>query len=112
MTKVYRVEIDDDAIADVSRITRDLAAASTSAARDFLAAFRKVREARSSFPERGSVPRELENLGTREFRQRPVGAYRAIYRVMDDAVYIHLVAHERQMLQPILQMRHLRVASR
>ncbi len=108
MTRVYRVEIDEDAIADVTRITQDLAAESTSAARGFLAAFRKVREGLSSFPERGSVPRELEDLGMREFRQRPVGPYRAIYRVTDDAVYVHLVAHERQMLQPILLRRNLR----
>lgn len=112
MTKVYRVEIDEDAIADVTRITQDLTAESTNATRKFLAAFRQIREGLSSFPERGSVPRELEDLGIREFRQRPVAAYRAIYRVTDDAVYIHLVAHERQMLQPILQRRSLRPVGR
>jgi len=108
MAKRYRVEIDADAEADALRIFRELKLEAPASARAFLADFRRLDSALEAFPERGSIPRELDDLGSRDFRQRALGTYRAIYRVTDGVVHILLVAHERQQLQPILQRRGLR----
>jgi toxin ParE1/3/4 len=61
-----------------------------------------------SFPERGHVPKELEALGIREYRQVVVGPYRLIYRVLGSRVYIYLIADGRRDMQSLLERRLLR----
>lgn len=59
------------------------------------------------FPERGSIPKELELLGIREFRQLVLGPYRLIYRIVGTAVFISVIADGRRDMQALLERRLL-----
>jgi toxin ParE1/3/4 len=61
----------------------------------------------SENPERGTYPRELIALGLREFRQVFFKPYRIIYRVMENNVYVLLIADGRRDMQKLLQRRLL-----
>jgi len=61
----------------------------------------------SEFPERGNHPQELLTLGIREYREILFKPYRMIYRVINDAVYVLLVADGRRDMQALLQRRLL-----
>lgn len=61
-------------------------------------------------PQRGSVPRELQALGIREYRQTMFKPYRLIYTVREHprrAVYIVLIADGRRDMAGVLQRRLL-----
>jgi toxin ParE1/3/4 len=58
-------------------------------------------------PERGSVPRELQALGIREYRQVFFKPYRLLYRQSDRQVVIYLIVDGRRDLQSILAERML-----
>jgi toxin ParE1/3/4 len=59
-------------------------------------------------PERGSYPRELLDLGIKEFRQISFKPYRVIYRTTATQVLIYLIADDRRNLQALLNRRLLR----
>jgi len=61
----------------------------------------------SEFPERGAYPKELLEIGVREYREVFFKPYRIIYRVMDKNVYILLIADGRRDMQSLLQRRLL-----
>ncbi len=67
----------------------------------------KVVEALALFPERGSHPRELLALGSREYRQVFFKPYRVIYRVEPTRVYIYVIADGRRDMQALLARRLL-----
>jgi len=58
-------------------------------------------------PERGTHPRELAELGIRDFRQCVFKPYRLIYRVMSKKVVIYLIVDGRRNLQSLLSRRLL-----
>lgn len=58
-------------------------------------------------PERGSHPKELAALGILEYRQVILRPYRIIYRVLDDAVVITVIADGRRDMQSLLARRLL-----
>ena len=58
-------------------------------------------------PKRGSHPKELLTLGIREYREVFFEPYRIIYRVLEDAVYVYLIADGRRDMQALLQRRLL-----
>lgn len=58
-------------------------------------------------PHRGVYPPELAALGVREYREVFFKPYRIIYRVIDDRVYVLLIADGRRDLQTLLQRRLL-----
>jgi toxin ParE1/3/4 len=60
-----------------------------------------------SFPQRGSIPRELRVLGIREYRQTFFKPYRLIYRVIGERVYVHLIVDGRRDMQTLLARRLL-----
>jgi len=65
----------------------------------------------SEFPNRGTYPKELSFLGTREIREVFFKQYRIIYRVTAKTVYVLLIADGRRelrttLLQRLLGMRH------
>ena len=66
-------------------------------------------QALSAFPQRGSYPRELLDLGVREYREVFFKPYRIIYRVMEDGVYVMVIADGRRDMRALLQRRLLRV---
>ena len=69
--------------------------------------FENVFSSLSEFPERGAYPNELLALGVREYRETFFKPYRIIYRVMDNIVYVLLIADGRRDMQSLLQWRLL-----
>lgn len=61
----------------------------------------------SGIPERGAYPKELLALGIREYREVFFKPYRIIYRVMDNNVYVLLIADGRRDMHLLLQRRLL-----
>ena len=61
----------------------------------------------SEFPERGVYPKELLELGIRDYREIFFKPYRVIYRVTDDVVHVLLIAEGRRDMQTLLQRRLL-----
>jgi toxin ParE1/3/4 len=61
----------------------------------------------SESPERGVYPRELLALGIREYRELFFKPYRILYRVIDNTVYVLLIADGRRDMQTLLQRRLL-----
>jgi toxin ParE1/3/4 len=61
----------------------------------------------AAFPERGSYPKELLELGIREYRQTFFKPYRVIYRIIGSLVYIMLVADSRRDMETLLTRRLL-----
>lgn len=58
-------------------------------------------------PERGNHPKELLDLGIKEYRQIYFKPYRAIYRAHDRKVVVYLIADGRRDMQALLQRRLL-----
>ena len=61
----------------------------------------------AAFPRRGSHPRELRDLGIREYRQAFSKPYRIIYRVSAQQAFIYLIADGRRDMQSLLSRRLL-----
>ena len=61
----------------------------------------------SLLPERGSYPRELLDLGIKEYRQTFFKPYRLIYRVSGRDVLVYLIADGRRDMQTLLAQRLL-----
>ena len=59
-------------------------------------------------PERGSIPKELQSLGIREYRQTFFKPYRVIYRIVGKQVIVYVIADGRRDLQTLLARRLLR----
>ena len=58
-------------------------------------------------PTRGSIPKELLTLGIREYREVYFKPYRIVYRVMEEKVYVYLIADGRRDMQSLLARRLL-----
>ena len=67
----------------------------------------KVAKSLTTFPERGSYPKELLALGIKEYRQTMFKPYRVIYRVIEKRVFIYLIADGRRDMQSLLARRLL-----
>lgn len=67
----------------------------------------EVAQSLAQFPERGAYPKELLELGIRDYRQTSFKPYRIIYRVLDLKVYIHLIVDGRRDMQSLLSRRLL-----
>jgi toxin ParE1/3/4 len=62
-------------------------------------------EALAMFPERGSVPPELDAVGKRQYRQVVHSPYRIIYRRLGDTVFVYLIADGRRDMRTLLRHR-------
>jgi len=103
------VRLTDDAARDLEEIfdyvsRRD----APSRAERVLDRIEEAFQALSAFPERGSYPRELLDLGVREYREVFFKPYRIIYRVMDDGVYVMVIADGRRDMRALLERRLFR----
>ena len=76
-------------------------------ANDVLEQIEKAFSSLSEYPERGNYPTELLDIGIREYREIFSRPYRIIYRVMENNVYVLLVADGRRDMQTLLQRRLL-----
>jgi toxin ParE1/3/4 len=61
----------------------------------------------SKFPDRGAYPKELLELGIREYREVLFKPYRIIYRVIEKKVYVLLIADGRRDMHSLLERRLL-----
>jgi len=59
----------------------------------------------SENPQRGACPKELPAIGLREYRELFFKAYRIIYRVMAENVYVLVIAGGRRDMQALLERR-------
>ncbi|MBN9529420.1 MAG: type II toxin-antitoxin system RelE/ParE family toxin [Alphaproteobacteria bacterium] len=69
--------------------------------------FLTVIDSLEAVPERGAIPRELEGLGIKEFRQVLLRQFRLIYRIIDSRVVILVIADGRRAMQTLLERRLL-----
>ena len=61
----------------------------------------------SKHPRRGNYPKELLDIGIREYREIFFKPYRIIYRVLENNVYVLMIADGRRDMQTLLQRRLL-----
>ncbi|CAM4060597.1 type II toxin-antitoxin system RelE/ParE family toxin [Roseateles saccharophilus] len=104
----YKVEITLDAQADLEDIYDYIAEHDSQPAAEHV--IDKIEAAGlklSVFPEKGSVPAELLDLGIRDYRQTSWKAYRLIYRIVDAKVYIYVIGDGRQDFRTLLMRRLL-----
>lgn len=104
----FEVELTQGAEDDLEAIHAYLAEhRSADAAESLLNAFLEKISTLERYPERGSVPKELEALGVRDFRQILLDPYRLIYRVTARKVIILVIADGRRDMQALLERRLL-----
>jgi len=68
----------------------------------------KTFEKLSIFPERGAYPPELLEVGIKEYREVFFKPYRIVYRILNNEVYVMMVADGRRDLQTLLLHRLLK----
>lgn len=108
MSATFTVDLSDSAKQDIVEIVDELSSRSSKAVADrLLDGLLDCVSTLENFPDRGSVPSELAQLGVREFRQVIVRTYRVIYRVRGDAVVVLIVADGRRDMQQLLERRLL-----
>ena len=61
----------------------------------------------SEHPRRGNHPRELLDIGIRDYREVFFKPYRIIYRVTEDTVHVLVIADGRRDMQTLLERRLL-----
>ena len=61
----------------------------------------------SESPQRGSHPKELLDLGIREYREVFFKPYRIIYREIEDDVHVMVIADGRRDMRTLLERRLL-----
>ena len=104
----FEVELTEGAETDLEAIHAYLSAhRGRDDADALLEAFPETVGTLERFPHRGTVPKELAQLGIGEFRQTLLTPYRIIYRVVADAVYILIIADGRRDMQALLERRLL-----
>ena len=106
--KRFEVLLTGDAVRDLEEIFEYIAERDDpSKAGHVLDRIEDVLQSLATFPERGSHPKELLQLGIRDYRQTYFKAYRVIYRVVGQRVYVYLIVDGRRDLQTILARRLL-----
>jgi toxin ParE1/3/4 len=104
----FAVLLTDDAARDLEEICDYINWHDLPGKRDYLLEqLTKTFNSLSENPHRGAYPRELLSLGIREYREIFFKPYRIIYRVMDEHVYVFLIADGRRDIQTLLQRRLL-----
>ena len=104
----YEVLLTSDAERDLEEIFDYIAEHhSPTAARHVLDRVEKSIVSLSTFPERGSFPKELLALGIRDYRQVFFKPYRVIYRTIETRIYIYLIVDGRRDMQTLLARRLL-----
>ena len=106
--KRFEVFLTGDAVGDLEEIFEYIAEHDDpSRAGYVLDRIEDVLQGLATFPERGSHPKELLQLGIREYRQTYFKPYRVIYRVVGQRVYVYLIVDGRRDLQTLLARRLL-----
>ena len=104
----YEVFLTADAVQDLEELYRHIAENDSPASADHV--LDRIEDAigkLARFPEPGSHPKPLLALGIREYRQTFFKPYSAIYRIVDQRVYVYLIADGRRDMQALLARRLL-----
>lgn len=104
----YKVFLTEDANRDLKSLYDYIFEQDTPASADHV--FDQIEKTLISledFPERGNYPKELAALGIHEYREIFFKPYRIIYRAINKAVYVLLIADGRRDMQTLLQHRLL-----
>lgn len=108
MTSAYRILLTEGAEQDLEAIYDYIAEFDDPANADHvLDRLTAVAEQFAAMPERGSHPRELLDLGIKDYRQMFFKPYRVIYRVMGYDVVVFVIADGRRDMQALLARRLL-----
>ena len=104
----FEVQLTADAVRDLEDIHDDISErGSPSEAAYVLERIEGAFTSLSEHPRRGSYPKELLDIGIREYREVFFKPYRIIYRVIASNVYVLLIADGRRDMQTLLQRRLL-----
>ena len=104
----FSVQLTDDAEHDLEELCDYIERHDTPGRADHvLEQLEKVFDNLSAHPHRGNYPKELLEVGTREYREVFFKPYRVIYQVMENEVYVLLIADGRRDMQTLLQRRLL-----
>ena len=104
----YKVVMTKDAEADLEDIYNYIADHDSIDNADYvLDELLKVTDTLVNFPMKGSIPKELQSLGIREYRQIFFKPYRVIYRTIEKQVVIFIIADGRRDMQTLLSRRLL-----
>ncbi len=107
--KKFKVRLTEDATKDLEDIFDFISRNdSPAAAEKVLENFQKSFMQLETYPNRGNFPKEFLFLGIKEYRESFFKPYRIIFRVMEDTVYIYLIADGRRDMQTLLTRRLLR----
>ncbi len=104
----FSVQLTDDAERDLEELCDYIERRDTPGRADHvLEQLEKVFDNLSAHPHRGNYPKELLEVGIREYREVFFKPYRVIYQVMENEVYVLLIADGRRDMQTLLQRRLL-----
>ena len=104
----YRVFLTDDATRDLEELYDYITLHDVPGKADYvLTQLEKAFSGLSAFPDRGVYPKELAELGIRDFREVFFKPYRIVYSVRDNNIYVLLIVDGRRDLQALLQRRLL-----
>ena len=104
----YEVFLTDNAARDLEEIYNYILLHDLPSRADYvLEQIEKAFSSLSEFPERSAYPKELLDIGIKEYREIFFKPYRIIYKVRDNSVYIMLIIDGRRDLERLLQRRLL-----
>ena len=104
----FHVQLADDAARDLEEICDYIDRHDSPARGEFVLEWiERALQGLSEHPQRGNHPRELLDIGIREYREVSFKSYRIIYRVVEDTVYVLVIADGRRDMQTLLQRRLL-----
>lgn len=104
----FQVFLTDDASRDLAELYDHIEFHDVAGKADYLLDhIEKALSGLADNPERGAYPKELLAIGLREFREIFFKPYRIIYRVIDENVYVLVIADGRRDMQALLQRRLL-----
>ena len=103
---IFTIELAPEAVRDLENLYEYVAATRSHAeATALLDRFARRIDALEQFPERGSIPPEMADLGVTDFRQLLMAPYRLVYRVAKREVSILLIADGRRDMKELLGRR-------
>ncbi|MBU2643431.1 type II toxin-antitoxin system RelE/ParE family toxin [bacterium] len=104
----YKVFLTNDAVKDLDDIFECIYVHDSPGKAEYvLNQIEKAIQNLTAFPERGSYPSELRNIGVKQYREVYFKPYRLIYQIRKETVYIMLVTDGRRDMQTLLSKRLL-----